>query len=268
MSQAPSERPLSLTAAALWTVALWLLEHICFEVTEALRPGAITDIVSVSGCVVLATSVIVFAMMRVHAPDGSVRATLGVRGLGPIRLLLSAAAGVGLCPALSTVDDLIAKRWPYDDPEALASIDKLLGSSTHVALVVGVFVVIPLAREAFFRGVVFGELRQTTSVVVTVAATSLLFTVFSLDWRSMPTALVLALSLGWLRARTGSVIAPVVAHLAFWSVQGIPILRGADPAADITYPTNWVGAGMALAIVALALTGLQGLSSPSEQHWR
>lgn len=258
MPPASSERPLTLTAATLWALALWFLEHICFEVTEALRSGAITDIVSVSGCVVLATSIVVFAMVRVHAPEKSLRSTLGFRLVGPVRLLLCAAAGVGLCPAIATVDDLIAKRWPYDDPEALASMDKLLASSTHVALVVGVFVVIPLAREAFFRGVLFGELREGASAAVAIAATSLLFTVFSLDWRSMPTALVLGLSLGWLRARSGSVIAPTVAHLAFWSVPGVPILRGADPAADVTYPAKWIGCGLALAVVALALAGLRG----------
>jgi membrane protease YdiL (CAAX protease family) len=249
---APSERPLSLASAALWTVALWLLEHICFEVTEAARPGAITDIVSVSACVVLATSLVVFAMARVHSPNGSLRAAFGLRALGPARLALCAAAGAGLCPALSTVDDLIAKRWPYEDPEALAGMEKLLASSSHVALVLGVFVVIPLAREAFFRGILFGALRRGASAAVTVAASTALFTVFSLDWRSMPTALALGLTLGLLRAGTGSLIAPAVAHVAFWSVQGIPILRGVDPAADVTYPAKWIAGGLGLALVALA----------------
>jgi membrane protease YdiL (CAAX protease family) len=261
-----SDRPLSLPAAALWATALWLLEHIAFEVTEALRPGAITDIVNVSACVVLATSVVVFAMVRIHAPVTSLRATLGVRALGPVSLVLAAVAGLGLCPALSTVDDLVAKRWPYDDPEALESMNKLLGSSTHLGLVLGVFVVIPLAREVFFRGALFGELQRARgigigrgsgegggagSTALALVATALLFAVFSLDWRSMPTALVLGLALGWLRARTGSLVAPVVAHLAFWSVEGIPILRGADPAADVTYPTRWIAGGVAAAILAL-----------------
>jgi hypothetical protein len=248
----------------LWATALWLLEHICFEVTESARPGAITDIVNVSACVVLATSIVVFAMLRVHAPDQSVRATLGVRAIGAVPLALSAVAGAGLCPALSTLDDLVARRWPYADPAALESIQKLLASSTRVGLVMGVFVVMPLAREVFFRGVLFGELgrdppggRDHTgaagagSPAVAFLATTLLFTVFSLDWRSMPSALVLGLALGWLRLRTGSLVAPVVAHLAFWSVEGIPILRGADPAADATYPTRWIVGAAAAAVVAL-----------------
>ena len=259
------DRPLSLPAAALWATALWLLEHIAFEVTEALRPGAITDIVNVSACVVLATSVVVFSVLRIHAPVASLRATLGVRVLAPVNVVLAAAIGVGLCPALSTVDDLVARRWPYNDPEALESMNKLLASSTHLGLVLGVFVVIPLAREVFFRGVLFGELQRARgtgvggageggdagSTALALVATALLFAVFSLDWRSMPTALVLGLALGWLRARTGSLVAPVVAHLAFWSVEGIPILRGADPAADVTYPTRWIAGGVAMALVAL-----------------
>jgi membrane protease YdiL (CAAX protease family) len=250
-----SDRPLSLPAAAFWGIALWLLEHVCFEMTEAARPGAITDIVSLAACVVLATSVVAFAMVRVHAPEASLRATFGIRRVGLLSLLLAAAAGAGLCPVLSTVDDLVARRWPYEDPDALAGMEKLLSSSTALALVLGVFVVIPLAREAFFRGVLFEELRRTSSASVTIATTALLFAVFSTDWRSMPTALVLGAALGWIRFRTRSVVAPAVAHLAFWSVVGVPILRGADPAADIVYPARWIAAGAGIAVLALAAVG-------------
>jgi membrane protease YdiL (CAAX protease family) len=246
-----SDRRLSLPGAALWALALWLLEHVCFEMTEAIRPGAITDVVNVTGCVVLATSIVIFAMVRVHARDESLRAALGLRSLGPLRLALCLAAGLGLGPALASLDDLVAKRWPYDDPDELANMQKLLGSSTRLALVAAVFVVIPIAREMFFRGVLYGELRKAASTVTAVALTSLLFTVFPLDWRSMPSALVLSFSLGWLRAKGGSVIAPIVAHLAFWSVQGIPILGGADPGAGATYPPRWIAGGLAVALLAL-----------------
>lgn len=257
MTDAHTARPLGLQAATLWAVGLWLLEHVCLELTESLRPGAITDIVNVSSCVVLATSIVGFAVVRLHEPDRSLRATFGVRSLGPLRLLASAAAGVGLSPALSTLDDLVSKRWPYDDPEALANVQKLLASSSRWTLVAGVFVVIPLAREVFFRGLLYGELRRVVSAGSAIVATSLLFTIFWLDWRSMPAALVLSFALGWLRARSGSVLAPVVAHFAFWSIQGIPILRGVDPAADVTYPTKWIAAGALLAVAGLVAIGLR-----------
>ena len=257
MTDANTDRPLSLQAAALWVIGLWLLEHICLEATEALRPGAITDIVNVSACVVLATSIVVFAMARLHAPERSLRATLGIRALDPLGFALSAAVGVGLSPGLSRLDDLVAQRWPYDDPEALANLQKLLASSSRWALVVGVFVAIPLAREVFFRGLLFGELRRVVSVGSAVVATSLLFTVFSLDWRSMPGALILSLALGWVRAKGGSLVAPAVAHLAFWLVPGIGILRGADPAADVTYAPKWVAVSALVALVGIVGIGVR-----------
>jgi membrane protease YdiL (CAAX protease family) len=261
LAQSDSDRRLpglSLTAAALWAVALWLLKQICIETTDSLRAGAITDVVSIATCEALATSIIVFAMMRVHAPEGSLRAALGVRPIGPVRFALSAAAGAGLFPALAAIDDLVARRWPYDDPEALAGMDKMLASASHTGLVVGIFVIVPLAHELFFRGMLFTQVRATATAMVTVLATSILFMTFPLEPRVMPTLLLLSLALALLRERTGTVIAPIVAHLAFGAVEGVPILRGADPEADVTYSLRWIVGGAAIAIVSLAIVGLMG----------
>jgi membrane protease YdiL (CAAX protease family) len=248
-SDSPGFR-LTLSASALWTLALWLTERICFALTAAARPGAVTDIVNMSACVVLATSAIAFAMVRVHAPDESLRSAIGLRSIGPIGLLLSAVAGAGLRPAFSTIDDRIVARFP-DDAETAAGVANLLASSSHVALVVGVLVVVPLAQEVFFRGLLLGGVRREVSTSAAVVATSLLFAVSSFDWRTAPTAFALAVALGWLRARTGSVVAPAVGHLAFWAVDGVPILRGADPAADSAFPFRWICASATTALVAL-----------------
>jgi membrane protease YdiL (CAAX protease family) len=258
--------PFTLAAAALWVSALWFLEHVCFDMTEAARPGAATDIVSVTACVVLATSAVVFGIVRVHAPEESLREVLGVEATGPLSVLLAAVAGAGLAPVLSTVEDLIAQRWPYDDPEAAQNVQALLSSSTRFALVASVFLIIPLAQEVFFRGILFGELERNleetegTSLVPAIVATSLLFAVFSLDWRAMPTALVLGLALGWMRARTNALVAPVAAHLAYCAVEGLPILRGADPSDDIVYSPKWIAAGAAATTVALALMAIRKAS--------
>ncbi|HEX3770317.1 MAG TPA: CPBP family intramembrane glutamic endopeptidase, partial [Polyangiaceae bacterium] len=176
----------------------------------------------------------------------------------PIRFALSAAAGAGLFPVLATIDDLVAKRWPYDDPDALAGMDKMLSSTSHTWLVVGIFVVVPLAHELFFRGILFTQVRAASTATVAVLATSLLFMTFPLEPRVMPTVLLLALALGVLRERTGTVIAPIVAQLAFGAVEGVPILRGADPEADVTYSLRWIAGGAAVAIVSLAIVALMG----------
>jgi len=248
---------MNLLGALAWTSALWMLEQVCAGVTYAGRPGSRTDIVSVAGCSVLATSLIIFAMVRVHAPEASLRVTLGVRPLPPVRILLSVAAGAGLRPLLSLLESAIARRWPHEDAAFAESVRQLVATSSRLSLVVGVFVVIPVATELFFRGILFGGLSRGSSSRVAVLATTALFALsYSMpDPRDLPTAAILGLAFAWLRARCGSVVAPIVAHVAFWAVEGIPILRGRDPAADVTYPTRWIVGGAVIAGLALAVIG-------------
>jgi membrane protease YdiL (CAAX protease family) len=246
-------RPMSPIAAAMWTFAASLLEQLFVATTEALRPGGLTDVINVTACDVLATSIAVLVVLRVHAPDLPLRTALALRPCSPVDLLASAAAGAGLSPALSALDDVILRTWPYDDAAALENVDKLVSHASRTALVVGIFVVIPLARELFFRGILFGRLRTSVSTRMAISMTAVLFACSSLDWRAMPSALLLGLVLGGLRGGTGTVVAPIVAHLSFWAVEGIPILRGRDPTADVTYPAPWAAAGAAVGLLALGI---------------
>jgi hypothetical protein len=241
----------------MWTAALWLLENVCVQVTQAARPGALSDVVNLGACQVLATSLVVFAMVRVHARETSLRVTLGIARLPLLQVLLSLAAGAGLYPLLSTIDGLVLARWPYpaDDDKLMAKLLDVPTMSARVALVVAAFVVMPLARELFFRGVLFTEVRRSTSARVAMVASAVFFAASQFDWRTIPTTLVLGFALARLRDRTGSVLGAVAAHLAFWSVAGIPILRGADPAADVTYSTRWIVGGAVIALLALVAVG-------------
>jgi membrane protease YdiL (CAAX protease family) len=251
------DRPMTPLTAALWTIALWFLEMTCVYVTQAVRPGAIDDIVNLGACTALATSLVVFAMVRVHAREASLRVTLAVTPVAPLHLLLSIAAGAGLYPLLSTIDDRMAHRWPYS-AEDTAAMEKLFAvptMSSRVALVLTAFVVIPLAREVFFRGIVFSEIMRTTSARVAMVASAVLFTVSQLDWRSIPTTLVLGLALARLRDRTGTVLAAATAHIAYWAVAGIPILGGRDTMADVVFSPKWIVGGAVIALLALVGVG-------------
>jgi membrane protease YdiL (CAAX protease family) len=242
-------------AAALWSVAMTLTVMVAVSVTEAARPGAQTDIVNLAACQVLATSLVVFAMVRWHAPDLPMRGVLGMRGISPLHVPLAIAAGAGLFPLLSTVDGLIGKRWPIQDEAAAEGIQKLLASSSRVGLVVAALVVVPVARELFFRGILYGGIRATVNVRVAMVATAVFYACSFLEPQQMPTALVLGLALAWLRERSGTVLAPIVAQLAYGSVEGIPILRGAALDADVTYAPRWIAGGAAIAVLALAGIG-------------
>ena len=239
------DRPMTPLTAALWTVALWFMEMTCVYVTQAARPGAIDDIVNLGACTALATSLVIFAMVRVHARESSLRLTLAVTPVAPLHLLLS------------TIDDRMVARWPYS-PEETQAMERLFAvptMSSRVALVLVGFVAIPLAREVFFRGIVFSEIMRSTSARVATVASALLFTLSELDWRSLPTTLVLGLALARLRERTGTVLAAAAAHVAFFAVAGVPILGGRDTKADVVFTPKWIVGGAVIAVLALVGVG-------------
>ncbi len=256
MQAAGSERPMSPLVAVLWSFALLLVEMMCVEATEAARPGAAVDFVNLGACAVLATSVLVFAVVRVHARDASLRVTLGVRPPAPLHVALAVAAGAGMFPLLATVDALIQRRFPQKIDEITTEV--LSGITTHgarVAFVVAMYAVVPIARELFFRGVLFSELRRATGARVAVVSTAMLFAGFEIDLRRVPTYFCLGLALGVVRERTGTVLAAIVAHLAFEAVEAIPLLRGRSLTADFAYPTKWIVGGAVISLLALLAVG-------------
>jgi membrane protease YdiL (CAAX protease family) len=247
-------------AAAMWTLAFFALRLVAAGITSAVRPGADNDIVNQGACIVLAASVTIFAIVRVHAPDSSLRASLGVRPISPLQALLSMAAGAGLLPAFSKVDDLIVSRWPYGDEEREALESLFRASTVHarVALVVVLVVVVPVALEFFFRGVLFSELTRATSRAHGAVVSAFCFAAWHLDPRALPTAFALGIAMARLRDQTHTVLAPVLGVLAFGAVDGIPWLRGRAPDADVTYPMRWVVGGAVIALLALAAIGVGG----------
>jgi membrane protease YdiL (CAAX protease family) len=255
--QEPTPNAMSALGAALWAAALFALEHLCVGLTAAARPGAETDIVSLTACEVLATSIVLFAVARVYAPGDSLRKTFGVRGVGPLQLALSAMAGAGLNPLLSAMDDWIVRRWPYDDPAVTEAMEKLVSHTPPAVLVAGGLVVMPLAHEVFFRGALFTQLARSLPRGAVVLATTILFAC-SLEWRSVPSNLVLGFVLGSLRAQSGSVLAVAVARLAFSAVDAVELLRGRNPSVDVVYPVAWIVAG---AVIGLGSVLAMELSS-------
>ncbi len=270
-SQRPSrapERPMSLLVAALWSIAFTGVCAITVVVTNTVRPGAAADAVNLAACYLLATSLVIFAIVRIHAREESLRATLGFRGIAPLHLLLSVAAGAGLRPLLSTLEDLILRRYPYTDVEQegmkdAAKLFEVPTQASRIALVVYGCVVLPVVLEVFFRGALFGRLSRVVPRQTAIVATSAFFACWQLDWRALPTAFVLGLALARLRDRSGTVLAPLVGHLSYAAVIGVPLLRGLDPNADVTYPRRWIVGGAVIAV--LALVGMQAGSGRVER---
>lgn len=248
-------RPLSFLGAAAWTIGVVLLLDVAVSVTEALRPGAITDLVSVTACHVLSYSIVVFAMLRVYAPETPVRRVVALRTTPPLWTVLAGAIGAGVYPALNVVDMLVARRYPQSKDD-IERFGRLMTASTlgrRVFLATSLLVLMPVAEEVFFRGVLFGGLERQRKGATVIFATALYFAVARADVPSFASVLALGLVLGWLRSRSGSIVPPIVAQAAFFAVPLVPILRGADPTADEVYAPRTIAGALVLAAVSAAL---------------
>jgi membrane protease YdiL (CAAX protease family) len=133
-----------------------------------------------------------------------------------------------------------------------------------VALVIVLVVVVPVAHEYYFRGVLFSELTRATSRAQGAVVSAFCFAAWHLDPRALPTAFVLGIAMARLRDQTRTVLAPVLGVLAFGAVDGIPWLRGRAPDADITYPMRWVVGGAVMALLALAAIGAVSKSEKAD----
>src|SRR5687768_890793 len=104
-------------AAAGWTLLVVLLYNLGVGISESLRTGAITDLVTHTACRALACSVALFAILRIHEPEASIRQVLGLRAPPLVTLPLALFVGAGLAAPSAWLDKLLLARFPYSEKE-------------------------------------------------------------------------------------------------------------------------------------------------------
>jgi uncharacterized protein len=223
-----NERPLSLGTAAIWTLLAILLDVLFVWMTEAGREGALYDLVSRTACQGLAYSIAFFGILRLHEPDTSIRHVLALRPPAILGILLAIVLGA----ALSLPSEWLERALEVKFPRSLAekeALDRILAVSTvgkKIALFTTVVVIGPAFDELFFRGVMFTPLRRTRSLGSVVLATAALEMFGSLSARAMLSIAAPTLVFSWLRGRTGSVWASLVARMAYYGVGVVPLVLG------------------------------------------
>lgn len=113
---------------------------------------------------------------------------------------------------------------PVETPTAYGGVLDVAGV-WGVVLVVLFATVAPVAEEIHFRGGWYGALRRRGwGAPVTVVVTAVLFALVHLEPTRILVLLVPGLLLGWLRARTRRLAAPVAAHMLVNSLAGVALL--------------------------------------------
>lgn len=258
-SSSPTERPLTFVFAALWAICAVLVVAIGTGIAEALRPGAVNDIVTVTAAYVVGYSFVLFAILRVHEPESRIRDVLALRWPGVVVALLAIVVGAALSPAADHVQSLLPEE------PASESVEKLFAAHTvgrRAVIIIGYAGVMQIFQELFFRGALFTPLARVHATTVVVFATAA-YEILGLARTPSHVALWLPLiaSLAWLRGRTNSVVPSVLVRISFFGVQCVPIALGFELP---RVPKNLVAASVAIVVVALA--GIAFLTRRREQH--
>lgn len=158
--------------------------------------------------------------------DAPLREALGVRPVSSAVAVLALTAGLALAFPLREIAILVADLVPSvapDPSEAMAAARSLRIESVLDAVVVPLaFVAVPaLAEELFFRGLLLPGLARRIDPRIALALSALLFGVIHVSPLAIVYATLAGLALGWVRLRTGSVVACVAMHGAF---NAMPIL--------------------------------------------
>jgi hypothetical protein len=194
-----------------------------------------------------------FVILRVHAPEASIRSFVGARATHLGFYLLAVVTGVAANLPVGWLHDLIVKRWP--EPEGL---DELITQFTQapaamkVALVVAVVLIGPFLEELFFRGAIFGPLLRERGHLAVILITAFFFALVHQIPQRLPPLFLMGGLLGYFRAASGSLGPAVAMHASFNAVPFAAMLAGGDPAADEgPLPLGWALGGTAACVLAV-----------------
>lgn len=228
----PRVRPLTPFTAGLWTFGAQILSVMLMSMAESARPGAASDIVTLGAAEGAAYGLALFFILRVHDPEASIRAAMGLRAPNPLVLGL----GLVLGPAIYCVSDLIDKpltgRFPSSSRE-IEAMEKLTDVSTggkRAALVLVLLFVLPAVEELFFRGILLTQLRRRFLGFAPVVSLTMLFVLLRADPRHALSSSLLALSMSLLAVAGRSSVAAWLSRMAYFAVAVVPLaLQGREP---------------------------------------
>lgn len=260
------ERELTALQALLWALAAALLMWVGLGAIVALRPSSATDIVTHGAVEAIALLLTVFFILRVHAPERSALAALGVRPTHPGLAAVAVALGAVLHIPAESMRLFVYQLAPRPESE-LARRALLLGTdgwADVLALILVVACVAPLVEELLVRGALFGPLVRSSSASTAVAVTTVAFVVLHLfEWRDIPALVLAGGALGYLRGATGSLLPPLAMHVAFNATTVLALYTGAASATqplDVGWPVTVGGWGVTLVLIGLTqwLSGRSG----------
>lgn len=247
---------MTLPLAVLWSFLATALTIILLYITQALRPGAVTDLVNGLACTAAAYLLCIFLMARTHAGQTALGDLLAIRKTHPLLYVIAAGIGVALQVPAEIVRRAVERRWPTPPELILDQIATFRIDTTSRRILVPLVVAAigPLIEEMFFRGALQRGLRRLHTDARVIPVVALLFAVGHVDPRSMLPIFMIGLFLSLLRSASGSLLPSLIAHMAFNGVVVFELLRGTISLEPETapLPLPLVAAGLAGSVLLTA----------------
>ena len=149
-----------------------------------------------------------------------------------LRLCLTMAAlGAALQIPATMLSNIVDRFFPLPEAVLLERLARITPHSTlhGVAIVAVVAGFGPLVEEFFFRGALFGALRRGYGANLTIVVVSFCFALGHLDLRLLGPLFVVALPIGDMRERSGSIWPGFALHAAFNSMTLAAVFSGQVP---------------------------------------
>ncbi len=256
------QREFTPLAAAGWSTAVVFAMGLVLALVSGGRLDTEIDLMTLGLAAAFVHVGIAFAAVRVHAPEGSLRVLFGVGEPKALDVGLAAAVGVGIVPVLDGLDTLAQRRFPAKPDEALADMvmfaNATSGQRLKIALVI--VVLLPVAQELFFRGLIFSGLaaRAGGRTLGAALVSTVAFALTSSSPRAILQMSVLGLVLACVRAWSGSVVVSTVAHASYFVIPVLPLLQGKPYDTTIGFSLAQSIAMTAAAALALLILRLRG----------
>jgi membrane protease YdiL (CAAX protease family) len=216
-------RPMSAAFAAGWTFLATFLFVFVAGLVLSMRSEA-SGYLIVTGVLaqIVAYSLTLFFMLRVHAPEASIRRFIGLRPTAWGFYLLGALLGLAMQLPMNALYAAVLERFPLQEPSSLQP--HYDAASLPVRAVMGFVLVAagPAIEEVFFRGALFAPLvrrPESNRAWVTIVVTGVLFAAAHVwRWQDVLCIIPMGVVLGYLRHASGSLLPSIFAHACFNAV--------------------------------------------------
>ena len=254
LSPQPTPPPFRLKLAFAWTGLITAVLWLALLGVYLIFKQRAQDIALLGATQVLVYSGVLW--LFAFAQGARVRDVIAPR-LVPLRLCLAAAAlGFVLQIPATMLSNIVEHFFPVPDAVLHQRMLRLTPHSTAhgVAIFAVVAVFGPCLEELFFRGALFGALRRGYTAGTTISAVSLCFALGHLELRLLLPLYVVALALGDVRERSGSVWPGFALHAAFNAATLAAVFSGNVPNGKpppMPLPVALLGCVLCAALLAL-----------------